>query len=177
MRALGPPLLLLLLLGCGPSGQLASYNPSEQLITVKIGDLEQSIAAGETRTLRWRGSPLSIQVLSESGELLETVEATPQKGDRWLLHHLGGDRCFGSADFSPLYQANSDGALSEVSPLGPGSWLVLEHEMAVWPGQRLPVYTEDSSLWGVVEIPCGMTGDKANTHAAIQFVLDDILPK
>ena len=177
MRALGTPLLLLLLSGCGPSGQLASYNPSDQLITVRVGDVEQSIAAGETRTLRWRGSPLTIQVLSESGETLETVEATPAKGDRWLLHHVGGDRCFASADFSPLYQSNSDGALSQVSPHGPGSWLVLEREMAAWPGQRLPSYIEDDALWGLVEIPCGMTTDKANTHAAIQGVLDDLLPK
>lgn len=170
-------MLLLALAGCGPSGQLASYNPTERVLTVQIGERQESIAGGETRTLRWRGSPLTIEVLSEDGELLETVEATPAKGDRWLLHHLGGDRCFGVADFGPLYQQNSDGALTGVSPLGPGSWLVLEREMDVWPGQRLPVYTEDATLWGVVEIPCGMTSDRANTHAAIQGVLDDLLPK
>ncbi|MDP7114003.1 MAG: hypothetical protein QGH45_18680 [Myxococcota bacterium] len=169
--------LLPLLTGCGPSGQLASYNSTDAIVTVRIGSAEESIAAGETRLLRWRGTPLTIEVLDEAGATLETVEATPAKGDHWLLHHVGGDRCFGVADFGPLYQAGGDGSLTSVTGIGPGSWLVLEHEMAVWPGQKLPIYSEDAVIWGAVEVACAMTVDAANTHLAIQGQLDKLMPK
>ncbi len=177
LRLALPLLLLPALAACGPSGQLASYNPTDGLVTVRVGSAEESIAAGETRLLRWRGSPFTIEVVDEAGAPIETVEATPSKGQRWLLHHVGGDRCFGVADFAPLYDTGGDGSLTEVQGIGPGSWLSVGGEMAVWPGQKLPMYTEDRAIWGVVEVHCAMTVDAANTHLAIQGQLDKLMPK
>ncbi len=177
MRIPAVLMLPILLAGCGPSGQLATYNPTDELVRVRVGEVEEAVAAGETRLLRWRGSPLTIEVVSEDGDIVEQVEATPAKGDRWLLHHVGGERCFGVADFRPLYQPDSDGALTTVESVGPGSWVVLAREMAVWPGQKLPIYSEDDAIWGAVEVPCAMTGDAANTHAAIQGILHELRPK
>ena len=165
------------LAGCGPSGTLASFNPTRDVVMVRVGALEEAVAPGETRLMRWRGSPLEISVYDEQGVPIETVQATPAKGDRRLLHHVGGERCFGVADFGPLYTAGSDGALGHVESVGPGSWLALGREITVWPGQRLPIYTEEDEVWGAVEVPCAMTVDAANTHAAIQARLHELEPK
>jgi len=88
-----------------------------------------------------------------------------------------GSRCFGIADFSNLYGAGTDGALDGVDSLQAASWSVLPRKMDFWPGQKMPIYIEQEEVWGMVEVPCGMTVDDANTHAAIHAKIDDLKPK
>ena len=169
--------LMTALFGCGPSGKLASHNPTDEIVTITVGTIEEGIAPHETRTFRWSGSPFTITVLDHNGDLLEEVSASPAKGDKWLFHHVGGDRCFGIADFGNLFVAGTDGALSSLSSIRAAPWARLPHEMDVWPGQKLPLFSETTEIWGMVEIPCGMTVDAANTHAAIQGRLHELKPK
>ena len=170
-------LLLTSTLGCGPSGTLATYNPTDDVVNVEVGSITEGIAAHETRTFRWSGSPFTVVVRDTDGALLEEVSLTPAKGDRWLFHHVGGDRCFGIADFGNLFVSGTDGSLSDVSALHAEPWSRLSRQMDVWPGQKLPLFSETPEVWGMVEISCGMTVDAANTHAAIQGVLHKLRPK
>lgn len=163
--------------GCGPSGKLASHNPTPDVVMVTVGSVTEGVAPGETRVFRWRGSPFTVDVTDEDGAAVETVEVTAVKGDRWLFHHVGGDRCFGIADFGNLFKPGTDGSLSSVSSIPAGPFQVLPREMDVWPGHKLPIYTETPEVWGMMEMNCAMTVDAANTHAAIQSRLHEIKPK
>lgn len=167
----------LLAAGCGPSGKIASYNPSDEHLVIRIGALDEPVGPGQTTVLRWYGSPFTLEVLDPDGAVFETVEPTPEKGQRWLFHQLQGTRCFGYADFSNLYGAGTDGALDGVGSIQAAPWTILDREMDFWPGQKMPTYIEQEEEWGMVEIPCGMTVDAANTHAAIHAVIDDLKPK
>jgi hypothetical protein len=169
--------VMLTVTGCGPSGKVASHNPTDDVIMVTVGSIQEGVAPGETRVFRWRGSPFTIAVTDESGAEVETVDVTAEKGQRWLFHHVGGDRCFGIADFGNLFKAGTDGALSSVSSLSAAPYQPLEREMDVWPGHKLPVYTETPEVWGMLEVNCAMTVDAANTHAAIHGRLHEIKPK
>ena len=177
MRIAAALLSLCWLAGCGPSGKLATYNPTNDVLTVTVGSVEEGVGPGETRVLRWSGSPFTIGVQDESGAPVEQVEITPERGDRWLFHHVGGDRCFGIADFGNLFVSGTDGSLDQVSAVEATTWTALDREMDVWPGQKLPIYTETPEVWGMVEIACGMTVDKANTHAAIQGRIHELKPR
>jgi len=170
-------LLLMWSTGCGPSGKLATYNPTDEVVTVRVGSTEEGIAPDETRTFRWSGSPFTVVVMDQAGDPIETVSITAAKGDKWLFHHVGGDRCFGVADFGNLFVPGTDGALSHVSSIPAAPWSRLPREMDVWPGQKLPLFSETPEIWGMVEVSCGMTVDAANTHAAIQGRLHELKPK
>ncbi len=170
-------MLLVLLAGCGPSGRIASFNPTDQIVVVTVDGVEEGIAPGKTRLFRFSGSPFTLEVKDEAGAILETVEPTPAKGQRWLLHNVGGDRCFGVANFGPLFEAGTDGALTGVSCVPAAAWAPLEREMDVWPGSKLPLFSEDPEVWGVVAIDCNMCVDVPNTHAAIQGRLHELKPK
>ncbi len=163
--------------GCGPGGKIACYNPTTQIVVVRVGAAEEALAPDETRVLRWRGSPFTVEVTDGEGAPVETVEITPGEDDRWLFHHVGGDLCFGIADFGPLYVANTDGALRSVSFVEAGPWQPLPREMDVWPGGKLPLFTEEDEVWGMTSIPCNMAVDAANTHAAIHGKLDELKPR
>ncbi len=167
----------LLAAGCGPSGKLASYNPGKEAVVIRVGALEETVLPGQTTVIAWRGSPFTIEIRDAEGAPVETVEATPQKGQRWLFHHLGGDRCFGYADFSNLYGSGTDGALDGVGAVAAAPWVTVPHEMDFWPGQKMPIYIEQEEVWGMVEVSCGMIGDDANTHAAIHAHIDDLKPE
>jgi len=177
MRLLLLPCLLVASVGCGPSGTLASYNPTDELLTVQVGAIEEGIAGGETRTFRWSGSPFTVTVRDADGKLVEEVQISPAKGDKWLFHHVGGDRCFGMADFGNLFVTGTDGSLDGVSALEAASWSPLPRDMDVWPGQKLPLFSETPEVWGLVEVSCDMTVDAANTHAAIHGRLHQLKPK
>jgi hypothetical protein len=170
-------LLLVLLAGCGPSGRIASYNPTDEVVMVTVNGIEEGIAPGKTRLFRFRGSPFTVVVAAEDGSAVETVEATPRKGQRWLVHHVGGDRCFGVADFGNLFQPDTDGALSGVSCVSAAPWAALDRELDFWPGQKLPLYSEDPEVWGMVAIDCNMCVDAPNTHAAIHGRLHELKPE
>jgi len=169
--------VMLAMAGCGPSGKVASHNPTDDILWVSVGSVQEGVGPGETRVFRWRGSPFSIEVSAESGAAVETVEVEATQGQRWLFHHVGGDRCFGIADFGNLFKAGTDGALSGVSSIQAAPYQPLEREMDVWPGQKLPIYTETPEVWGMLEVNCAMTVDAANTHAAIHGRLHEIKPK
>jgi len=177
MRIAATLLSLCCLAGCGPSGKLAAHNPTDEVLTVVVGSTEEGIAPGKTRVLRWSGSPFTIDVQDESGAGVENLEITPERGDRWIFYHVGGDRCFGIADFGNLFVSGTDGSLDQVSAVEASLWTSLDREMDVWPGQKLPIYTETPEVWGMLEIQCGMTVDSANTHAAIQGRIHELKPK
>ena len=177
MRIAATLLSLCCLAGCGPSGKLAAHNPTDEVLTVVVGSTEEGIAPGKTRVLRWSGSPFTIDVQDESGAGVENLEITPERGDRWIFYHVGGDRCFGIADFGNLFKPGTDGSLSSVSSLQAGPFQVLPREMDVWPGHKLPIYTETPEVWGMLEVDSAMTVDAANTHAAIHGRLHEIKPK
>lgn len=177
MQKLGLLSLLLLAAGCGPTGTIATHNTTRDVLIVEVGAVEEGIAAGKTRTYRYSGSPFTLKVSKENGDLVEEVEITPQKGQKWLFHAVGGTSCYGVADFGNLYAAGSDGSLSHVTPVPAGEWSVLERKMDFLPGEKLPIFSDSTEIWGLVEVSCSMTTDAANTHAAIYATIDKLKPK
>ncbi len=177
MQKIGMLFVLLLATGCGPTGTIATHNTTKEVLVVEVGVTQEAIAAGKTRTYRYSGSPFTLKVSKEDGELVEEVQITPQKGQKWLFHAIGGTSCYGVADFGSLYAAGGDGSLSHVTPVEAADWSVLERKMDFWPGGKLPIYSESDEIWGMVEVNCSMTTDAANTHAAIYATIDKLKPK